>query len=52
VVHPGWRIGLDDAVGLVLQLTPRRRTPEPLRLARHLARRARAATAHPRPQDG
>jgi deoxyribonuclease V len=51
VVHPGWRVGLDDAVGIVLKLTPRRRTPEPLRLARHLARRARAAAAHPRPQD-
>jgi deoxyribonuclease V len=45
VVHPGWRVGLDDAVGLVLDLTPRRRTPEPLRVARHLARRARAGTA-------
>jgi deoxyribonuclease V len=52
VVHPGWRVGLDDAVGLVLQLTPRRRTPEPLRLARSLARRARAVAAHPSAQDG
>ena len=46
VVHPGWRVGLDDAVGLVLQVTPRRRTPEPLRRARTLARRARAVAAH------
>ena len=47
VVHPGWRVGLDDAVGLVLELTPRRRTPEPLRRARTLARRARAGVGHP-----
>jgi len=52
VVHPGWRVGLDDAVGLVLELTPRRRTPEPLRLARNLARRARAGVAGPRDVDG
>jgi len=52
VVHPGWRVGLDDAVGLVLELTPRRRTPEPLRLARTLARRARAGTARPSAADG
>jgi deoxyribonuclease V len=52
VVHPGWRVGLDDAVDLVLELTPRRRTPEPLRLARTLARRARAGAAHAGPEDG
>lgn len=52
VVHPGWRVGLDDAVGLVLELTPRRRTPEPLGLARTLARRARADAADPRDRDG
>lgn len=46
VVHPGWRIGMDDAVDLILELTPHRRTPEPLRLARNLARRARADAAH------
>ena len=51
VVHPGWRVGLDDAVGLVLQLTPRRRTPEPLRLARNLARRARAVAAPTAPDE-
>jgi deoxyribonuclease V len=51
VVHPGWRVGLDDAVGLVLELTPRRRTPEPLSVARHLARRARADAAHPGDAD-
>ena len=52
VVHPGWRVGLDDAVDLVLRLTPRRRTPEPLRLARNLARRSRAVAAHPGVPDG
>ena len=52
VVHPGWRVGLDDAVGLVLELTPGRRTPEPLRLARNLARRARAGAARPSDPDG
>jgi deoxyribonuclease V len=47
VVHPGWRVGLDDAIELVLEVTPHRRTPEPLRLARYLARGARAGAAHP-----
>ena len=47
VVHPGWRVGLDDAVGMVLELTARRRTPEPLRLARNLARLARASARSP-----
>jgi deoxyribonuclease V len=46
-VHPGWRVGLDDAVGMVLELTARRRTPEPLRLARNLARLARASAPSP-----
>lgn len=48
VVHPGWRVGLDDAIELVLELTPRRRTPEPLRVARNLARRARAGATRPK----
>lgn len=43
VVHPGWRIDLDQAVAIVLATTTRRRTPEPLRQARHRARRARAS---------
>jgi deoxyribonuclease V len=47
VVHPGWRVGLHDAVELILELTQRRRTPEPLRVARNVARRARAGAAHP-----
>lgn len=40
-VHPGWRIDLPTAVDLVMSLTSRRRTPEPLRRARQLARRSR-----------
>jgi deoxyribonuclease V len=42
-VHPGWRTGLATAVALVEATTRRQRTPEPLRRARELARRARAA---------
>jgi deoxyribonuclease V len=41
VVHPGWRVDLATAVALVLA-TSSRRTPEPLRRARHAARLARA----------
>jgi deoxyribonuclease V len=41
-VHPGWRTDLEVAVDVVLRTTGRRRTPEPLRRARELARRARA----------
>lgn len=41
-VHPGWRIDLDTAVDVVTLLTQRRRTPEPLRRARQLARRTRS----------
>jgi deoxyribonuclease V len=40
-VHAGWRIDLSTAVDLVMSLTSRRRTPEPLRRARQLARRSR-----------
>lgn len=43
VVHPGWRVDLETAVGLALRTTSRRRTPEPLRRARQLAREERAA---------
>jgi deoxyribonuclease V len=42
-VHPGWRVDLGTAVDLVLATTARRRTPEPLRQARHAARIRRAA---------
>jgi deoxyribonuclease V len=41
-IHPGWRIDLITAVEVITVLTTRRRTPEPLRRARQLARRARA----------
>jgi deoxyribonuclease V len=41
-VHPGWRADPATAVEVVMGATGRRRTPEPLRRARHLARRARA----------
>jgi deoxyribonuclease V len=41
-VHPGWRIDLTTAIEVITMLTRRRRTPEPLRRARQLARRARA----------
>jgi deoxyribonuclease V len=43
-VHPGWRVDLATAVDVISFLTRRRRTPEPLRRARQLARRARART--------
>lgn len=41
VVHPGWRVDLETAVAVVLEAS-RRRTPEPLRVARRLARESRA----------
>jgi deoxyribonuclease V len=41
VVHPGWAMDLGTAVEVVARTSGRRRTPEPLRQARHLARRAR-----------
>lgn len=41
VVHPGWRVDLDTAVEIVGGTTGLRRTPEPLRRARRLARVAR-----------
>ncbi len=43
VVHPGWRVDLDTALGVVAGSTGQRRTPEPLRRARSLARSARNA---------
>jgi deoxyribonuclease V len=43
-VHPGWRVSLDDAVGVVLEVSRRHRTPEPLRRARQVARLARAGS--------
>lgn len=43
-VHPGWRLDCETAADVVLAHS-RRRTPEPLRLARRAARSARAASA-------
>jgi deoxyribonuclease V len=40
-VHPGWRTDVETAVEVVRRLSIRR-TPEPLRAARHAAREARA----------
>ena len=40
-VHPGWRIDLPTAVDVIMSMTSQRRTPEPLRRARQLARRTR-----------
>jgi len=42
-VHPGWRTELDAAISVVLAVSGARRTPEPLRAARRLARERRAA---------
>ena len=46
-VHPGWRVDLATAVEVVSFLTRRRRTPEPLRRARQLARRTRTQQQMP-----
>ena len=51
-VHPGWRIDLATAIDVVTFHTRRRRTPEPLRRARQLARRARTHAQTPiEPRD-
>lgn len=42
-VHAGWRTTVDLAVAVVVGAVRRARTPEPLRRAREVARRARAA---------
>jgi deoxyribonuclease V len=52
VVHPGWRVDLTTAVDLVVVATERRRTPEPLRRARHAARIRRAARERRTISDG
>jgi deoxyribonuclease V len=41
-VHAAWRVDTDTAIDVVLTATGRARTPEPLRRARTLARKARA----------
>jgi deoxyribonuclease V len=43
VVHPGWRVDVEAAVEVVRASLAGHRTPEPLRIARQAARRARAA---------
>jgi deoxyribonuclease V len=43
VVHPGWRVDLATAIEVVARSSARRRTPEPLRRARELARLARTS---------
>ncbi|MEI8412230.1 MULTISPECIES: endonuclease V [unclassified Kribbella] len=43
VVHPGWRTDLGTAVQVVQASLAGRRTPEPLRQARQMARRARGS---------
>ena len=45
LVHAGWRTDLASAVDVVVAATRRARTPEPLRRAREVARRARSAAA-------
>jgi deoxyribonuclease V len=45
-VHAAWRTTPETAVAVVLALTGRSRTPEPLRQARRIAREARAAAAN------
>jgi len=47
VVHAGWRTGPEEALAVARSLLHRARTPEPIRLARQLARRARAAAVTP-----
>lgn len=44
-VHPGWRTDLEVAVTVVMAATFGRRTPEPIRRARTLARSARSHAA-------
>jgi deoxyribonuclease V len=46
-VHPGWRVDLATAGDVVAGTTGQRRTPEPLRRARRLAREARQSDADP-----
>ena len=43
-VHAGWRTDAETAVGLVMAIARKVRTPEPLREARRVARIARAAS--------
>ncbi len=44
-VHAAWRTDAETAAAIVLASLAGRRTPEPIRLARTLAREARATAA-------
>lgn len=44
VAHAGWRTDVDAAVAVALRTTTEARTPEPLRVARTVAREARSAS--------
>ncbi len=48
-VHAAWRTDADTAAEVVRRCWCRRRTPEPLREARRLARTARMGSQHPSP---
>jgi deoxyribonuclease V len=48
-VHAGWRTNAETALALVVSACAGRRTPEPIRLARRAARRARAGDPSPFP---
>ncbi len=48
-VHAGWRTDVEVALEVVLMATSGKRTPEPLRVARTLARTARTWNRSPRP---
>jgi deoxyribonuclease V len=52
VVHPGWRVELATALDVVALTLAGRRTPDPLRRARQLARRARASAVPSRGSAG
>lgn len=47
VAHAGWRTGVGTAIEVVVGTATTARTPEPLRLAREAARRARAGLGLP-----
>jgi deoxyribonuclease V len=52
VAHPGWRTNPDQAVELLLRMTTRWRTPQPLRIARQAARLARATSGGAQDRPG
>ena len=52
VAHAGWRTSPEQAADVVLAMSWRARTPEPIRRARELARRVRTAATHRRGVGG